>query len=134
MARRRFGLLAALLVALNVFLWLAPAGMALRQSLVSRLFGPRLVRAEVIVSTGGSTTSDIRMDRGIVTAQTPTDITLTEVDGRVQDIPLAPSTRIFGRKSLLGWRVFVIWPANGAATTVQAEARPQQSAGGAHNH
>jgi hypothetical protein len=125
MGRRRFGLLATTLVALNLFLWLAPPGLALRQSLLARLFGPHLVRLEAIESTGGTATADIRVDRGIVTAQTATDLTLQEADTRVQDIPISSTTRIFGRRSqLVGWRVLVEWPASGPAIWVRPEARP----------
>ncbi|HUJ56675.1 MAG TPA: hypothetical protein VLW49_11880 [Gaiellaceae bacterium] len=122
MRGKRFGFLAAALVAINLGLWLAPPGLALRQALINQLFGPRMVRAEVIYKTGPGATGDMRLDRGVVTAQTPTDITLTELDGRVQDIPLGSSTRI-RRNSLVGWRVLVEWPANGTAISVQPEAR-----------
>ncbi len=122
MTRKRFGLLATALVALNLFLWLASPGLALRQSLMARLFGPRLVRLEVIDWVNGST-ADVRVDRGVVTSQTATQLTLQELDGRLQSIPLAPNTRIYGRRNLQGWRVLVIWSANGAATSVQAEAK-----------
>jgi hypothetical protein len=122
MRGRRFGILAAVLVAVNLGLWLAPPGLALRQALINQLFGPRMVRAEVIYKTGANSTGDMRLDRGLVTAQTPTDITLTELDGRVQVIPLGSSTRI-RRNSLVGWRVLVEWPANGTAISVAPEAR-----------
>lgn len=133
MRRKRFGLLVVGLVALNLFLWLAPPGLALRQSLVARLFGPRLVRADVITYANGAAV-DTRVDRGIVTAQTPTQLTLQEVDGRVQAITLSPTTRFLGRKNLQGWRVLVIWQANGAATAVQAELRPRGQGTGAGQH
>lgn len=134
MRRNRFGLLVVALVALNLFLWLAPPGLALRQSLVARLFGPRLVRGEVFVSTGTGSFADLRIDRGIVTAQSPTQLTLQELDGKVQQIALSPATRILGRKNLQGWRVLVIWQANGAATSVQAELRPRGQGTGAGLH
>lgn len=120
MARKRFGLAATVLVALGVGLWVAPSGLAVRGSIVAPLFGPRLVRGDVIVSTGGTATADMRIDRGVVIAQTSTQLTLQEVDGRVQAIPLSTSTRVYGRHKILGKRVLVIWPANGAATSVQS--------------
>ena len=129
MARKRFGFLVAALVALNLFLWLAAPAVALRQSLLSRLLGPQLVRLEAIVSTGGGSTAQVNADRGVVTAQTPTELTLQEVDGRVQQIPISSATRIYGHKNLQGWRVLVIWPASGAATSVQAEVRVQSRTG-----
>jgi hypothetical protein len=135
MAHKRFAVLAAVLVALNVFLWLAPAGLALRQSIVARLFGPKLVRGEVIVATGGGSTADLRIDRGLVTSQSATQLTLQELDGRVQSIPLSASTRIYGQRSLQGWRVLVVWAANGTAMSVQPEAHVRGGgARAAHNH
>ena len=120
MARKRFGLAATVLVALDLVLWLAPTGLAQRGSIVAPLFGPKLVRGEVIVSTGGATTADLRIDRGIVTSQTPTQLTLQEVDGRVQSIALSSSTHVYGRRKLQGKRVLVIWSASGTATSVQS--------------
>ena len=135
MPRKWLALITAVVVALNVFLWLAPAGLALRQSIVARLFGPRLVRGEVIVATGGGSTADLRVDRGVVTAQSPTQLTLQELDGRVQAIPLSAATHIYGQRNLQGWRVLVIWSANGSATSVQAEAHVRGAVGSsAHSH
>jgi hypothetical protein len=128
MRGKRFGLLAATLVVLNLALWLAPPGLALRRAVINHLFGPRLVRAEVIESTGGGTTADIRIDRGTVVSQTASDITLHELDGRSQDIPLSSSTRMRHR-SLVGWRVLVTWTADGAATSVQAEKKVARGRG-----
>lgn len=125
MGRKRFGFLAASLVALNLFLWLAPAGIAGRAALLRDLLGPQLVRLEAIVSTGAGGTEQVNVDRGLVTSQTATDLTLQEADGRVQDIPISPTTRILGRKNLQGWRVLVEWPPTGPAVWVQAEARVQ---------
>ena len=125
---KRFTILAATLVALNVFLWIVPSGMALRQSIVNQLFGPAMIRAEVVVQSGQSGTQDYRIDRGIVTAVTPALITLREQDGTVQAIPLATTTRIsgVGRQGVQGLlrrptQVLVIRPANGAAISVDVE-------------
>ncbi len=129
MTRRRFGIFAAVLAALNVFLWLAPPGLALRQALIDQLFGPRLIRAEVVVQNPAGGTQDILIDRGVITAAGLGSLTLREPDGRVQQIPLAATTRVTGkarfgtiadlRKNL---RVLVFWTANGPATLVQVEA------------
>ena len=125
---KRFTLLAAVLVALNVFLWIVPAGLALRQSVINQLFGPALIRAEVVDQTGQNGTQDYRIDRGIVTAASTLQITLREQDGTVQTIPLASTTRISGlpRQGLSGLlrrptQVLVIRPANGAATSIDVE-------------
>ena len=132
MPSRRFVLLAAVLVALNVALWLAPAGLALRKAIVNQLFGPRLVRAEVIekAPVGGST--DWRIDRGVITSANGTQLTLREADGRVQTISLTGSTRVLrlGRRLPLSvlaprWHVLVTWPANGPAQSVDVERVPK---------
>ncbi len=129
MTLRRFGLLSAALVALNLFLWLAPPGLALREAVINQLFGPRLIRAEVIDQAPGGGTQDNLIDRGVITSVSLASITLREQDGRVQSIPLAATTKVTGlvrfatiadlRKNV---RVLVFWQANGPATTVQVEA------------
>lgn len=143
--------LAGVLVALNLVLWLAPPGLALRQIALTKLFGPKLVRAEVIVSTGGTSTADWRVNRGVIVTVSPdlTGVTLREADGRLQTIDLDSSTRVLFRTRILpllalqpGWRVLVTWPANGAADTVQVESRrsgnglgkPSGSSGGFGAH
>ncbi len=135
MRSRRFLLLAGALVALNLALWLAPQGLALGRSVIQQLFGPKLVRAEVLLRNG----SDWRLDRGVIVSVSASQLTLREADGRVQPIALAASTRIvgFGRvfsPSTLGhgWRVLVTWPANGPAELVQVETRGGRGNGGSH--
>ena len=126
MRNRRFLLLAAVLVALNAALWLAPQGLALRQILLPQLFGKNLMRAEVVLSNG----QDWRADRGVITTLTPTQLTLKEADGRLQQIGLSSATSVvfLGRALPLsslarGWRVLVTWPANGTADAVKVEKR-----------
>jgi hypothetical protein len=130
MTRRRFVLLATVLVALNLVLWLAPAGLALRSALLSSLFGPRMIRAEVIVQSPlGGAPQDFRVDRGLVTASTATSFTLREQDGTTATIPTSVSTRVSGplRFTALplhrGLRVLVIRQANEPAQVVQVEGR-----------
>ena len=53
------------------------------------LFGPRLVRAEVIVNDRG-TIRDLRVDRGRIVRVRPGAIVLRERDGRRLPVPLAP--------------------------------------------
>jgi hypothetical protein len=136
---RRFTVLAAVLVALNLALWIVPAGMALRQSVINQLFGPALIRAEVVDQTGQGT-QDYRIDRGLVTAASSTQITLKEQDGTVQTIPLASSTRITGlpRQGLSGLtrrstQVLVIRPANGAAISIDVEGAGSNQQGTGRN-
>jgi len=57
------------------------------------LFGPRLVRAEVIVNDRG-TIRDLRVDRGRIVRVRPGAIVLRERDGRRLAIPLAPTVRV----------------------------------------
>ena len=134
MSRHRFAFLAAVLVGLNLFLWLAPAGLALRSALLSSLFGPRMIRAEVVVqgTTGG--TQDYRVDRGVITSPATanaTSITLRELDGTTMTIPIAATTRVTGPLRLLALplkknlRVVVIRQANLPAELVQVEGRGQ---------
>ena len=88
MSRRRFLLLAATLVALNTFFWLAQGGFALPGALIDRFFGPRMIRAEVIVG-GPLQVNDFRLDRGVITTTAPGSITIRERDGTVVTISVS---------------------------------------------
>jgi hypothetical protein len=135
MRSRRFVLLAGLLVTLNVVLWLASPGLAIRKAIIQQLFGPKLIRAEVITKGGG----DWHLDRGVIVSMSGTQLTLREADTHVQVIPVAVSTHVLlpsGRAIPLnalgrGWRVLVTWPANGAAASVDVEHAPKGRAHGA---
>ena len=131
MFSRRFVLLAGVLVTLNLALWFASPGLALRKALVTQLFGPKMIRAEVIDWAGPGTTADMRLDRGVITQVSSTQLTLRERDTKVQSIPLSSTTDVirFGHHlppSVLAkrWHVVVTWPANGAARTVDVEKVP----------
>jgi hypothetical protein len=126
MRSRRFLLLAASLMALNTALWLAPQGLALRQSLNSVLFGKNMVRADVTENDG----AEWRIDRGIVVSSTPTLLTLQEADTKIQPIVISSSTKVMGgagspfklKNIKPGWRVLVTWPAlSGPAVSVVIE-------------
>ena len=84
MFTRRFVFLAGVLVTLNLALWFAGPGLALRKALVTELFGPRMVRAQVHLRNG----QDWNLDRGVITQVSSTQLTLREFDGRIQPIPL----------------------------------------------
>ena len=121
---RRFVLLAGVLVALNLALWFAGPGLALRKALVNQLFGPKMIRAVVYDKPGVQT----NIDRGVITQVSSTSLTLREWDGRIQQIPLSSTTDVirFGRHFLPDvlakrWHVVVTWPATGAAQTVDVE-------------
>ena len=133
MFSRRFVLLAGLLVTLNLALWFASPGLALRKALVTQLFGPKMIRAEVIDWAGPGTTADMRLDRGVITQVSSTQLTLRERDTKVQSIPLSSTTDVirFGHHLPLSvlakrWHVVVTWPANGAAQTVDVEKVPRR--------
>lgn len=130
MFTRRFVLLAGVLVLLNVTLWFAAPGLALRRALVTELFGPRMVRAQVHERNG----QDWNLDRGVITQVNATQLTLREADGRIQQIQLAAgTTRVirFGRRIPLSvlaprWHVVVTWPPLGAAQSVDVEKIPRR--------
>jgi hypothetical protein len=125
MLSRRFVLLAGVLVTLNLALWFASPGLALRRAIVHQLFGPKMIRAQVFEKNGG----EWNIDRGFITSVSSSLVTLREADGRIQQIPLSSTTKVIGLGghrfplSLMapGWRVVVTWPANGAATSVDVE-------------
>jgi hypothetical protein len=129
MTRHRFLLLGATLVALNTFFWLAQGGFALPGALIDRFFGPRLIRAEVIVG-GPNMVNDFRIDRGVITATAPGSITLRERDGTVVTIQVTPATRVLGRPRITDasqlrppMRVLVVRKANAPAAQIQIEGR-----------
>jgi hypothetical protein len=130
MFTRRFVLLASVLVTLNLALWFAAPGLALRKAIVQELFGPRMIRAQVYEKNG----VEWNVDRGVITGVTVSQLTLKESDGRIQQIPIASTTKVIG----LGghrvpvevltprWRVLVTWPATGPAQSVDIERIPRE--------
>jgi hypothetical protein len=121
MRRRRFILVATTLVALNTFFWLAGSGFALPKSIVNQFFGPRMIRAEVIVQ-GATGAQDWRIDRGLVTAASTTSITVKEADGTQVTVDLDPGVRIQGAFRVRPrMRVVVYHQANAPADLVQVE-------------
>jgi hypothetical protein len=131
MFSRRFVLLAVVLVALNLTLWLAPPGLALRKAIVTQLFGQNMIRAQVLKKDG----TQWNLDRGVITKVNSTQLTLREYDGRVQQIPLSGTTKVIhrGHRLVLGalarrWHVVVLWPPLGAAQEVDVERIPRTAA------
>ena len=136
MFNRRFVLLAGVLVALNVTLWFAAPGLALRKAIVRQLFGPSMVRAQVHLKSG----EDWNLDRGVITKVNSTQLTLREFDGRSQQIPLSGTTKVIRRGQRLPvsalarrWHVVVLWPPIGAAQEVDVERVPQTAGAVAPN-
>ena len=133
MFSRRFILLTGVLVAVNLALWLAAPGLALRHAVVSELFGPKMIRAEAVEKTAVGGSTDWRLDRGVIVSVTGTQLTLREADGRIQPIPVSGlTTRVirFGQRVPLTvlaprWHVLVTWPATGAAQSVDVERIPR---------
>jgi autonomous glycyl radical cofactor GrcA len=124
--RRRFILLAVALVALNSFFWLAQGGFALSKAVINDLFGPRLIRAEVLVQTPTGP-ADYRLDRGVVVASSPGSITLRELNGEIVTIDVAPTVRVQGPRIFdvsqlrRRMRVTVLRDANGPVSLIQVE-------------
>jgi hypothetical protein len=127
MSRRRFVILAAFLVVLNASLWLAQGGFALPGALIDRFFGPRLIRAEVIVG-GARRVNDFRIDRGVITAVATGSFTIRERDGTVVMIATSSGTKVVGRPRITDasqlrppMRVLVVRLANAPATQIKIE-------------
>ena len=94
MRTRRKGLwIVAALLAVNATLLVAQPGLALPGSLGSYFFGPKLVRAEVLVKDGGAL-HDYRVDRGTIRNKAGGTLTLLERDGSLVPIAVAPTASI----------------------------------------
>jgi hypothetical protein len=76
------------LLALNAVLVVVQPGLALPTGLSGYFFGPKMVRAEVIVQDGG-TLHDYRLDRGRIRAVAADSLTLLERDGTVVTVPVS---------------------------------------------
>ena len=128
-SRRRFAFLATLLVAVNVFFWLAQSGFALPGGgFVQSILGGRFIRAEVLWLTPDGRVQDSRLDRGVIVSFTTDTVVLRERDGTQQTIPLAPTVAVhsgsqIGSTAILrrGMRVIVARQATSPADTIQVE-------------
>ena len=93
-SRRSKGLwIVAALLAVNATLLVAQPGLALPGSLGTYFFGPKLVRAEVLVKDGG-VLHDYRIDRGTIRNKAGGTLTLLERDGSLVPIAVAPTAAI----------------------------------------
>ncbi len=81
--------------AMNAALWLAGSGLAHPRSFFEQFFGPRMVRAEVVLMKGGTPHVN-RIDQGRVlkVKVTPGVLTLSERDGTIVDIQVSPTAQI----------------------------------------
>lgn len=119
----------AALLALNVALVAAQPGYSVPRSLWGYFFGPKLVRAEVVLKEGAAL-RDFRIDRGRVRAVAPGSVTVVELDRTVVSIPVAGNAdvRLNGRRVALtalrrGMTATTIREGDGPATIVQATGR-----------
>ena len=83
----------AALLAVNAVLLAAQPGLAIPGSLGGYFFGPKLVRAEVLVNDAG-VLHDYRIDRGVIRAKAPGSLTLRERDGSLQTIAISANASI----------------------------------------
>jgi hypothetical protein len=80
----------AALLTVNAVLLAAQPGFALPSSLGAYFFGPKLVRAEVLVKERDGL-HDYRIDRGVIRDKSPGSLTLRERDGTLVTIAVAPT-------------------------------------------
>ena len=78
------------LLALNAVLLVAQPGLAVPRELGNYFFGPKLVRAEVLIQEGGLL-HDYRIDRGTLRGKPPGALVLRERDGTLVTIAVAPT-------------------------------------------
>ena len=83
----------AALLTLNVVLFVAQPGLALPGSLGGYFFGPKLVRAEVLIKDGG-VLHDYRVDRGVIRAKSNGTLSVLERDGSLVTISIAPTAAV----------------------------------------
>ena len=116
------------LLATNAVLLVTQPGLALPRSLASYFFGPRLVRADVVVRDAGI--HEYRLDRGRLLRKEGGSLLIREADGTVVTVPVAPTAEILLNGSAVpfarlarGMIVLTVREGGGAASTVRAQAR-----------
>lgn len=85
----------AALLALNALLFVAQPGLAVPRGLAQYFFGPKLVRAEIVVRDAGEVRV-YRVDRGRIRAVRPAlnALTIIERDATVVTIPVAQDAEV----------------------------------------
>ena len=83
----------AALLALNAVLFVAQPGLAVPRQLGNYFFGPKLVRAEVLLQEGGAV-HDYRIDRGVLRGKPAGAVVLRERDGTLVTIAVAPTAAV----------------------------------------
>src|SRR5437870_13639443 len=103
-------------------------GFARHQGLIQDLFGPRMIRAEVVRQAPNGSVQDTQVARGWIRAITPESITLRERDRPSDTIPLSTSVTVrYGTQTMSltqlqrGMRVVVFRSANAPADTIVIE-------------
>ena len=84
------------LIALGICIGLLIAAVsvfAVNQTALADLFGPGLVRAQVVLYANG-TDSEIWLDRGKISTLSGTGMMIREKDGQLQHVDVAPGARI----------------------------------------
>lgn len=125
---RRTALAAAGAAAVTALV-LVQTGAAGPGSLGAFFFGPKLVRAEVIMADGGAVL-DYRVDRGRLTAAAPGSVTVLERDGTSVTVPVAPGADIRMGGIAIGLPRMRLALARGVAltvTTIRNGDRPAQA-------
>jgi hypothetical protein len=122
---RRLGFVIALVAAFALGAATLSFGAA-RDRVAQLLFGPRLMRAEVVLTDG----TDYLVDHGKITSLAGGSLTLTEADGRVVTVLLAPTSKItfngvsVGPRALRrGMQAVVVHAGSGPAVFVQVGRR-----------
>jgi hypothetical protein len=120
MMRRSF---VVTLLAAAVLVVAAGAFAFARANPIGDLFGPRMIRAEVVERDG----SVFDLYRGTLVGVTPASVTVQEADGHVDTVPMNAATRVTLNGRIVPRRALrratqatVIRPSGGAATLVQA--------------
>ena len=97
-------------------------------SVNAQFFGPKLIRAEVLLLGAGGAPQDYRIDRGSVVSAASGTLTLRESNGDIVPLSVDPAAAVqgAGRKATAptlrrGWRVVVYSQANAPAQLVQVE-------------
>jgi hypothetical protein len=124
--RRRLAILGvAGLLAANAVLLVTEPGLALPRSLANYFFGPKLVRADVVVRNGGI--REFRLDQGRLLRTQGSAVLLREADGTVVTVSVAPNAVVLlnGRPATLaelrrGMVVLTIREGGAAASDVRA--------------
>ena len=124
--KKRIAILSvAALLGVNAVLLFVQPGLALPRALGSYFFGPRLVRADVVVNDGAI--REFRLDQGRLLRRDGSSLLLREAGGTVVTVPVAPGAAVLvnGQPATLstlrrGMRVLTVREGGAPATEVRA--------------